>query len=391
MSDPTTPGLDDAPAPASLPRRWEELFPRRPKPDDVPFGFLSERGNAVPGSREKLLHLARTRSLPSLVWTSETSEMVPPWEVPFLLEVLRESAAADARRELRRVQGALAVVVGLSVPLAVLYPLPALAVGVVIGGLLWVIMRRMERRVAEAQGLTATDLQRGADAWVERQVEAAQPIPTTRRLGSVIIAVGITQILMKDASIDAGAVSREAVAAGEWWRLFTAPMLHGGILHFWMNYGALESLGRTVETRAVRAYVPLVFLAAALVGGLCSILLPPDAPSVGASGGLMGMFGFLAVMAWRRKQHLPQGFLRGLLINLGIIGLVGLFAYQFIDNAAHAGGLLAGLLIGFAAVPPGEADWTETRGLRRAGVVAQAAIYGSAALAIGLTLLHALT
>jgi membrane associated rhomboid family serine protease len=186
-------------------------------------------------------------------------------------------------------------------------------------------------------------------------------------------------------------VSREAVAAGEGWRLLTAPMLHGGFLHFWMNYGALESLGRTMETRGVRAYVPLVFLAAALAGGLCSILIPPDAPSVGASGGLMGMFGFLAVMAWRREKHLPQGFLRGLLINIALIGLVGVFAYQFIDNAAHAGGLLAGLLIGLAAVPPGEADWIETRGLRRAGIVAQAAIYGSAALAIGVTLLHAFT
>ena len=390
MSDPPAPAPDDAPGPASLPRSWEELFPRRPKPDDAPFGFLSERGNAVPGSREKLLHLARTRSLPSLVWTSETSEMVPPWEVPFLLEVLRESAAADARKELRRVQGALAVVVGLSVPLVVLYPLPALALGVVIGGLLWVIMRRMERRVAEAQGLTATDLQRGADAWVERQMEAAQPIPTTRRLGSVIIAVGITQILMKNASIDAGAVSREAVAAGEWWRLFTAPMLHGGILHFWMNYGALESLGRTMETRGARAYVPLVFVGAALAGGVCSVIIPPDAPSVGASGGLMGMFGFLAVMAYRRQKHLPEGFLRGLLINIAIIALVGLIAYKFIDNAAHAGGLLAGLLIGIVAVPRGEAEWGETHAIRKAAVVAQALIFGSAALAIVLTLLRVL-
>jgi membrane associated rhomboid family serine protease len=357
----------------------------------VPFGFLSERGNAVPSSRENLLHLARTGSLPSLVWTPETSEMVPPWEVPFLLEILRELAAADARRDLRKVQGALAVVVGLAVPLTVLYPLPALALGVVIGGLLWMIMRGLERRVAEAQGLTATDIQLGTDAWVERQVEAAQPIPTTRRVGSVIIAVGITQILMKNASIDAGAVSREAVAAGEWWRLFTAPMLHGGILHFWMNYGALESLGRTMETRGARAYVPLVFVGAALAGGVCSVIIPPDAPSVGASGGLMGMFGFLAVMAYRRQQHLPEGFLRGLLINIAIIGLVGLIAYRFIDNAAHAGGLLAGLGMGMVAVPRDDTEWVETPGLRRAAIGAQAVILGSAALAIVLTLLRVFT
>jgi membrane associated rhomboid family serine protease len=225
---------------------------------------------------------------------------------------------------------------------------------------------------------------------VEQRVEEAQPIPATRAVSLAIVAVGITQLLLKDTSIQAGAVSREAVAAGEWWRLFTAPMLHGGVLHFWMNYGALEGLGRTMETRGPRRYVPLVFLAAALAGGVFSILLPPESQSVGASGGLMGMFGFLAVMAWRRKKHMPDGFLRGLLINVALIGLVGAIAYRFIDNAAHAGGLIAGLLIGMISVPREDAEWVEAPGLRRAAWLAQGAIYVSAALTITLTLLAAL-
>jgi membrane associated rhomboid family serine protease len=165
-------------------------------------------------------------------------------------------------------------------------------------------------------------------------------------------------------------------------------MLHGGILHFWMNFAALESLGRTMETRAPRAWVPLVFLLSALAGGAASLALPPDVASVGASGGLLGMFGFLAVMAYRRKRHLPEGFLKGLLINIALIAVVGVAAYRFIDNAAHAGGLLAGLLIGLLVIPDDDRvpRWTSSALLDRAGRGATGLVWLSAAAAILLAL-----
>lgn len=381
------PGVTPVPKPE--PRTWEEMFPRRPKPADAPYGFLSMRGEPAPSTRERLLHLARTRALPSLVWTPETVEMVPPWEVPYLLEVMRAPILQKARREFRTVRTVLVVFGVLAALLLVgAGPWTLLIIGP-IGALLGLLAWSVRRRVAMAERLGPDVFRQGFDAVVEERAEAAIPVPATRRVALSLVAVGVCQLLMKDASIQAGGVSREAVVAGEWWRLLTAPVLHGGILHFWMNYGALESLGRTMETRGVRAYVPLVFVAAALAGGVCSILLPPESLSVGASGGLMGMFGFLGVMAWRRKKHLPQGFLRALMINVGIIALMGVVAYRFIDNAAHAGGLLAGVLMGLAAVPHGDAAWVETRALARAGWVAQGVIFASAALAIVLTLLTA--
>lgn len=370
--------------PAAPPRTWEELFPRRPKPPEIPYGFLSARDEPVASSRETLLHLARTRTIPSLVWSPDAEEMVPPWEVPFLLEAMRGEIAKAARRERRRViWGAAAVMPLLFV---ILSPTMALAIAVLVAPLALVVIGMITRRIQQAEQNGPEAFRRDFDALVDQHAELAQPIPATRAVAWAITATGVSQILFLDASVDAGAVSRQAVAAGEGWRLFTAPMLHGGILHFWMNYGALKSLGRTIETRGAPSYVPLVFVAAALAGGACSILVPPDTPSVGASGGLMGMFGFLAVMAYRRRQHLPEGFLHGLLINIALIGLVGLIAYRFIDNAAHAGGLIAGLLIGIAAVPGADAEWTEPPVLRRAAWLAQGVIYASAALAIILTL-----
>jgi membrane associated rhomboid family serine protease len=372
-----------APDPETLPRSWEELFPRRPKPEDAPYGFVSVNGTPLSASREQLLHMAGTRAIPSLVWTPETAEMVPPWEVDFLLDVMRGQVANAARRERWMVAGGWAALVAV---VALFSPVGAVVVAVVAGLLALIVVGMITRRMGKARTIPAEQFRRELDAAVAQQVEKVMPAPATRRVAMALIMVGVCQLLFKDASIEAGAVSREAVAVGEWWRLLTAPMLHGGILHFWMNYGALESLGRTMETRGVRSYVPLVFLAAALAGGACSILLPPESRSVGASGGLMGMFGFLGVMAWRRKNHLPEGFLRTLMINVAIIALMGVVAYRFIDNAAHGGGLLAGVLIGLTAIPRGEAAWVETPALLRAGWLAQWVIFGFAMLAIGLTL-----
>lgn len=369
------------------PRTWEEAFPRRPKPEGADYGFLSARGHAVASSRANLLHLARTRSIPSLAWAPETEEMVPAWEIPWLLDAMREGLADNVRREIRIVLWvAGAVLLGL----VLLSPSAGWLIALFLAPFVVLLLFTMRRRLRAVQRLTAEELGRGFDAMVDERTEQAQPIPVTRALGYPIIAAGAAQLLFFGASLDAGALDPARVAAGEWWRLLTAPVLHGGILHFWMNFAALESLGRTMETRGVRGYVPLVFVASALAGGVASLALPPEVRSIGASGGLMGMFGFLAVMAYRRKRHLPEGFLRGLLINIALIGAVGLVAYRFIDNAAHAGGLLAGAGIGLAAVPDdGRVPaWTGGRWIDRAGRAAMAVVWLGAAAAVVLTLLR---
>lgn len=380
----------DAHAPRPLPRTWAEVFPPRPKPDGVDYGFLSARGEPVASTRENLLHLARTRALPSLAWSPETAEMVPPWEVPFLLDAVREGVVVSARRERRVFTAGSAVLV----PAFWLLLPPGLALLLTagVGALLLVLLVSVHRRLRRAKRLSAGELRAGFDALIAQRAEAARPAPATRALANALIAVGLAQVVMFGASIEAGALRRDAVLAGEWWRLLTAPMLHGNVLHFWMNFAALESLGRTTETRGVGAWVPIVFLLSALAGGVASLALPPDVASVGASGGLMGMFGFLAVMAYRRKRHLPHGFLRALLINIAFIGVVGAVAYRFIDNAAHAGGLAAGVLAGLAAVPDdGRVPaWTAGPRLRAAGRAATGLVGMAAAAAILLMLLHTL-
>jgi membrane associated rhomboid family serine protease len=378
---------------AGAARTWAELFPPRPRPPGADYGYLSPEGEPVPSSRDELLRLVHQRPLPPLVWAPETAEMVPPWQVPFLLDALRDSIDAEAYRERRLVlAGAGAVLLAFWL---LLEPSMALALTIVVGG--WVAVSVLARRT-RARQLTPADFQRQVDVWLAQQQEQAraegqqeeaeaQPLTTTYRVAAAIAVVGAVQLFAMTRSVEAGALSAEAVAAGEWWRLLTAPMLHGNIIHFWFNFSALLSLGGVIELRAQRPWVPVVFLVTALAGGLASMYLPPHGQSVGASGGLMGMFGFLVVMAYRRRQHLPEGFLRSLMINIGLIALMGIVAYQFIDNAAHAGGLVAGLALGMAVVPPGDSAWPEAGpALRWAGLAATIVIFASAALTIFATL-----
>jgi hypothetical protein len=89
---PPASGEPEEPEAAALPRSWRELHPPRPKPEGVDYGFLSARGEPVASTRENLVHLARTRALPSLAW--------PP-----VLGALRDDIAARARREMRTTLG----------------------------------------------------------------------------------------------------------------------------------------------------------------------------------------------------------------------------------------------------------------------------------------------
>jgi membrane associated rhomboid family serine protease len=78
----------------------------------------------------------------------------------------------------------------------------------------------------------------------------------------------------------------------------------------------------------------------------------PLATSIGASGGVMGLIGYLAIYGYRRKEQLPPDFLKSMLINVGFIAAFGVIAYQIVDNFAHLGGFVVGAIYGFLQIPP---------------------------------------
>ncbi|HEX4945568.1 MAG TPA: rhomboid family intramembrane serine protease, partial [Blastocatellia bacterium] len=173
----------------------------------------------------------------------------------------------------------------------------------------------------------------------------------TKEIMACLLTVGILQLFAPNGGIYTAGLVKPAVWQGEVWRLVTAGMLHGGLFHFWMNSASLLWLGRMTEAFTHRAYLPMVFILSILSGCLFSLWLSPGTISVGASGGLMGLVGFLVTVGWRHKSAVPANFFQNLLVNLGMIAVVGFIGRDFIDNAGHLGGLVAGLLLGFGLIP----------------------------------------
>ena len=185
----------------------------------------------------------------------------------------------------------------------------------------------------------------------------APRVTVTLALIAVTIIVSLTAMLSSEGEqlYDLLQLDKIAVAHGEYWRLWTVTLLHSPSdpLHLIFNMYALWLAGTIVE----RWYGPwrfLVFyLACAAAGSTGSFVFGGDVPSVGASGAVFGLFGIL--LAAGRIHHPVDRQSRGVvsqLMFLVIINIVfGFASGGSIDNAAHLGGLAAGLWLG-ALIPP---------------------------------------
>ncbi|PZU51988.1 MAG: rhomboid family intramembrane serine protease [Thauera sp.] len=153
-----------------------------------------------------------------------------------------------------------------------------------------------------------------------------------------------------------GANFGPATKDGEWWRLGSALFLHFGLLHLGMNMLSLLDGGRLVE----RMFGPLRFVAiyfvSGLTGNLLSLIVQGDrAVSGGASGAIFGVYGALLAFLWQQRATLDRReFVRlfwGACLFAAVTIVLGL-NIAGIDNGAHIGGFVAGLLAGAALVRP---------------------------------------
>jgi len=168
-----------------------------------------------------------------------------------------------------------------------------------------------------------------------------------------IVAVTLCQMgTGLDKSIDAAGFDKpDFLEKNEYWRILTGGALHGGILHLYFNGQALYGFGSLIESLSNRAHLATAFLLAVIGGGIVSLIFSPEGTSVGASGGIMGLVGYLAIYGYRRKRQLPPDFLKSMLVNIGFIAAFGVVAYQIVDNFAHLGGVLTGAIYGFVQIP----------------------------------------
>jgi membrane associated rhomboid family serine protease len=235
-----------------------------------------------------------------------------------------------------------------------------------------------------------------AETPQEQAEELQMAKPVTPYYSIIIIvclfAVAVCQIIADgkggslllggEESILLAGFDKPVFVSGQYWRILTGAVLHGGLLHLLMNCYALYVLGKNIEVLSNRAHLAIVFLLSALGGGLLSLIFMPGGRSVGASGGIIGFLGYLAVYGYLRRAVLSTEFLKNMLFNIGFIALYGIFLYQVVDNFGHFGGLLTGAIYGFFQIPrdvykdPREAgSVTEIFGLVSLGIVVAAAVF----------------
>ena len=150
--------------------------------------------------------------------------------------------------------------------------------------------------------------------------------------------------------LDWGANFGPAVQDGEWWRLGSALFLHFGVIHLALNLLALWDSGQLVERMYGHARFTGIYFSSGLAGNLLSLATNEgSAVSGGASGAIFGVYGALLIFLWRGRINIHPHEFRWLFwgaAGFAVITIALGLSVTGIDNAAHIGGFMTGIMGG---------------------------------------------
>jgi membrane associated rhomboid family serine protease/Flp pilus assembly protein TadD len=211
-----------------------------------------------------------------------------------------------------------------------------------------------EQYDAAQRGEEVSDVQHVMTAPWQQSVASNAPVTTALLAINILVfilmvaqGVSIENPTTQDL-IRWGANFGQLTLAGQWWRIISHMFVHIGFFHLALNMWFLYSLGPECERfLGSITYTALYFLAG-IAGGLASLMWHPYAVSAGASGALFGVLGVMIAAYKFGESSLPSSLVRGrlqsLLVCVGISVVWGFVGR--VDNAAHAGGFVIGLIVG---------------------------------------------
>ncbi|MCT9005298.1 rhomboid family intramembrane serine protease [Streptomyces sp. NPDC054766] len=184
---------------------------------------------------------------------------------------------------------------------------------------------------------------------------AADPRLVTKVLIGLNLVIYLVQLSVGDAFTDRFTLFGDAllsghmqgVAEGQWYRMLTSMFLHSpsSYTHIIFNMLSLWWVGGPLEAALGRArYITLYFVSGLAGSALTYLLAAPNQPSLGASGAIFGLFGATAVLMRRLKYDMRP------VIALLVINLIFTFGWSNIAWQAHIGGLVGGVVVGYAMV-----------------------------------------
>jgi membrane associated rhomboid family serine protease len=148
----------------------------------------------------------------------------------------------------------------------------------------------------------------------------------------------------------AGAYSRvQVLQHGEWWRLFTAAVLHGSPAHLVGNVVTFLVVGFLLEPMIGIGWFSAIYFTGGFAGALLSTLLnDPETLSVGASGAIMATLAALFTLSFHAGAPRPS-LMRRVAAGSLFPALMPSVAHggAVTDINAHLGGCLAGAGIAF--------------------------------------------
>ena len=151
-----------------------------------------------------------------------------------------------------------------------------------------------------------------------------------------------------------GGISFLEISTGQYWRLLAAMFLHIGAAHLAVNGLSLLIMGGMVERTFGHIRIIAIYLISGLGGSVFSFwMIHPFAIGAGASGAVFGCVGALGSFFLIRRRdlgRLGKQNLNAILILAGINFAFG-FIMPGIDNWAHLGGFLVGILTGSGLIP----------------------------------------
>ena len=199
---------------------------------------------------------------------------------------------------------------------------------------------------------------RASRRYFARGRNAGPLVPMSLVILGLTVAVSLTATLTVDGDqlYDLLQLDKIALVQGELWRLVTVTLLHdpSNYLHLFLNMYALYLAGPVVEQLYGSRLFVAFYVLAAIGGSVASFAFGPGRLGVGASGAIFGLLGIL-IVANRIHRPVIDRRSRAFIGQLGTILMInvvfGLLVGDRIDNAAHAGGFVAGAVLGFVFVP----------------------------------------
>ena len=128
---------------------------------------------------------------------------------------------------------------------------------------------------------------------------------------------------------------------GWYWQLFTSMFVHVNIVHLLGNMVFLLIFGlRAEELFKIEQYLAIYFIPG-LAGNLLTLLFGPNMISAGASGAIFGLFGACTIYI---RRAVGQSIFGALIYSFFLLMMS---TGPNVNNLAHLGGLVVGLLIGY--------------------------------------------